>query len=100
MATQIVTTLCTLRTVGTSLTFTTNVDQQKEPVRNMRRTVAEQVRAVSPELAEALEERLFSDQEIVDELRGRAYDHPHVSDAFYQWLACASAVEDLEDYDD
>ena len=80
--------------------FTTSEDLLKGHVKNMRKTVAEQVRAVSPGLAEALEEGLFSDQEIADELRGRAYDFERVSEEFFQCLICAAAVENLGGEDD
>jgi hypothetical protein len=63
----------------------------------MRMTVAEQVRELSPDLAEAVEERLFNDQEIADDLRGRAYDFKPASEEFFQCLVCAAAVEGLKD---
>lgn len=63
----------------------------------MRNTIAERIRELAPELAEAVEERLFSNEELAEELRGRAYDYPHVSTAVFELLRAAGAVEDLED---
>lgn len=59
--------------------------------------MAERVRAISAELGEAVEEKLYSNQEIADELRGRAYDFPHVSNMFFECLKCATLVEGLDD---
>lgn len=64
---------------------------------SMRNSVSERVREYSPGLAEALEESLFSNQEIADELRGRASDFPKVSNEFFTLLSLARAVEELDE---
>jgi len=61
----------------------------------MRRTIAESIRHIYPDLAEALEERLFSDEEIAEELRIEAYRHKKGSGRFFTLLAAASSIDDL-----
>jgi hypothetical protein len=61
----------------------------------MRKTVSEQVRHYDPSLAEALEEREFSDQDVADELRAMAADEQPVSNKFFNLMALARRVEEL-----
>jgi hypothetical protein len=60
----------------------------------MTKTVVEQVHQYDPSLAEALEEKQFSNQEIADELRAMAADAPPVSNRFFDLMALARKVEE------
>jgi len=62
---------------------------------NTRRDIAETVRELDPDLAEAIELELFTNPELAEELRTNACKHQKVSTAFFTLLAAASALEDL-----
>lgn len=63
-----------------------------------RNLIAERVRAIDDALGEAIEEKLFSNREIAEELRGRAYNFSpnSVSSMFFECFKCASLVEGLD----
>lgn len=62
---------------------------------NTRRDIAEWVRGLDPYLAEAIEAELFTNQDLAEELRGRASKAHKVSTEFFTLLKAASALEDL-----
>jgi len=62
---------------------------------NTRRGIAESIRGLDKDVAEAIELGLFSNQELSEELRGKASDYPKVSTEFFTLLRAASALEDL-----
>ena len=59
-----------------------------------RNTIAEAIRDLSPGLAEAIEEGLYPDAELADELRVRAHDFV-AEPAFFKLLRAANALENL-----
>jgi len=60
-----------------------------------RSTIAERVRELDPELAEAIEEELFDDAELAEMARMRAFDYQSASSAFFTFLKTAADLEDL-----
>ena len=58
-----------------------------------RKLLAERVRGISAELGEAVEERLLSNRQIAEQLRGSAYD----THMFFECLECANLVEGIDE---
>jgi hypothetical protein len=58
-----------------------------------KKLLAERIREYAPELAEALDESLFSTHEVAEELRFLATECAPVSDKFFNLMSLARDVE-------